>query len=96
MPCLHPKYFCRVVFIGSGVIEPTKDQLAKKAWYIVIQHGGEEYYVKKIPKPAVVIWTRYRSQALVFMTESGAKHFVNTNFLSRPEVSAGNRVAITA
>ena len=61
-----------------------------------MQRGVDEYYVKEIPESGIVIWTRYRSQALVFLTEAGAKHFIQTNFATRPEVSAGNRVAVSA
>ena len=58
-----------------------------------MDHDGDEYYVKSV-ELGVVVWTRYRSQAVVFMTEAGAKHYADTHFANRPEVSAGNRVAI--
>ena len=60
-----------------------------------MDHDGTEYYVKSI-ELHVVTWTRYKSQAVVFMTESGASHYVTSHFANRPEVSAGNRVAIKA
>jgi hypothetical protein len=58
-----------------------------------MDHGGDEYYVKSV-ELGVVVWTRYRSQAVVFMTEAGAKHYAAEHFANRPEVSAGNRVAV--